>query len=95
MKRHERGKPLTTALPTQSGIRVADFDGDGNLDFATGGISLSLGRGKGVFATSVKIEQGGHSPYIAIGDFDEDGKPDMLASSYRDGTVTVLLNRLR
>ncbi len=91
----QAGKPLRTALPTQSGIRVADFNGDGKLDFAAGGISLSLGIGKGVFGESVKIESGGRLPYIAVGDFDEDGKPDLVASSYEDGTVTVLLNRIR
>ncbi len=91
----QAGKPLATALQTQNGIRVADFNGDGKLDFAAGGISLSLGKGNGAFAKSVKVECGGRTPYIAVGDFDEDGKPDLVASSYEDGTVTVLLNRMR
>lgn len=91
----QAGKPLATASKTQNGIRVADFNGDGKLDFAAGGISLSLGKGNGAFAKSVKVEHGGRAPYIAVGDFDEDGKPDLVASSYEDGTVTVLLNRMR
>ena len=89
----QSGAPLAIARQSVV-VRVADFDGDGSLDFATGGISLSLGKGGGTFEASVGIEGGGHSPSIAVGDFDEDGRPDLVASSYTDGTITVLLNRL-
>lgn len=84
--------PLPTAEQTW-GVRVADFDRDGNLDFVTGGISLSLGRGDGTFAASVAVPCDVAKPYVAVGDFDGDGRPDLACSSYDDGSVQVLLNR--
>lgn len=84
--------PLSTAKQTW-GVRVADFDRDGKLDFVTGGTSVSLGRGDGTFAESVAVRSDARKPYVAVGDFDEDGRPDLVCSSYDDGAVQVLLNR--
>ncbi|MEM7200024.1 MAG: VCBS repeat-containing protein [Planctomycetota bacterium] len=83
---------LTTAQPTY-GVRVADLNGDGRLDFVTGGAAVSLGHGDGTFAASRALTGGGTAPQVAIGDFDGDGRPDIVCSSYSDGTVAVLLNR--
>lgn len=68
--------------------------GDGKGGFATGGISISLGSGQGAFQNSVAVEGGGPYSSIAVGDFDEDGKPDLVGSSYDDGTIAIRLNRM-
>jgi hypothetical protein len=66
------------SVPTA--IAVADFNGDGALDFAAataiGWIPIFLGHGDGTFSFSTQYP--GNSPTdIALGDFDGDGVIDM------------------
>ncbi len=80
-------------------VAVGDFNGDGKLDLviansANNNITEFLGNGTGGFT------QGPGSPFpvgtdpqfVAVGDFNGDGKPDLVVANSDDNTVTVLLN---
>lgn len=81
------------------GIVAADFDLDGNLDLAATlysdpAIIIALGRGNGEFRHPEHVHLR-HDPLplgIATGDFNSDGKPDLVVSDYRNGHTTILLN---
>jgi hypothetical protein len=66
-------------------IVVRDFNGDKKLDVATSEGYLLLGNGDGTFQAPLNI--GIPGPAIAIGDFNHDGRPDLLL-----GDLAVLLN---
>lgn len=79
-------------------VAVGDFNHDGKLDLVTVaaisdglGLSQLLGNGDGTFQAAVNYKSGplfGNN--IAVGDFNDDGAPDLAAVSF-DG-VEVLLN---
>jgi FG-GAP-like repeat/Abnormal spindle-like microcephaly-assoc'd, ASPM-SPD-2-Hydin len=71
-------------------VGIADFNGDGNLDVAavsTGGSSpalgIALGKGDGTFESSFAFPAGGGYGTIlgAVGDFNNDGKLDVIAGN--------------
>jgi len=69
-----------------SGLAVADFNGDGKLDVASGaGDALLLGNGDGTLQPPLVLGVEGFG--IAVADFNLDGKPDIAG-----GDATVLLN---
>ena len=78
-------------------IAVADFNGDGKLDFVTADydfskVSVLLGNGDGTFAAKVDYATG-MAPYgVAVSDFNGDGKPDIVVANAFANTVSVLLN---
>ena len=85
-------------------IVASDFNGDGKLDLAAanytdGTVSILLNNGNTSFFSAVSYSLGkdskGHNDKnpksIAVGDFDGDGKLDLAAANYNDGTVTILL----
>lgn len=85
-------------LPQRIGL--ADMNGDGRLDVVSsngtdGTFSVWLGKGDGTLtaatAASFAIGNNANLRSFGIGDFDEDGKPDMaLASADRNGVVVAL-----
>src|SRR5947209_9176742 len=82
-----------------SGIVVSDFNGDGKPDLAVVNFGdwtawVLLGNGDGTFqpAKNIYFASGGGFPWdIAEGDFNDDGKPVLVATNDDDNSVTVLL----
>ncbi len=79
-------------------VCAADFDQDGNQDFATchlnGEIWVGWGRGDGSFEGPQSVSSGTTDlRAIIAGDFDGDGRPDLAAASPYDGVVTLLFSR--
>lgn len=77
------------------GMDMADFNGDGNLDFAmatygAGETRIYLGDGTGNF-TSSPIGSIGNDPYaLAAADFDNDGKADLIIGGSGSGAPYFL-----
>ena len=78
---------------------VGDFNGDGKADVAlavtgntseTASVNVFLGNGDGTFQSPESVSPGGLPLFLAVGDFNGDGKLD-LASANMDGQATVLL----
>jgi FG-GAP-like repeat/FG-GAP repeat len=97
------GSPLTAGL-VPYGIAVSDLNRDGKLDLAVAGqfggtVSIFLGNGAGGFneAAGSPITLGRANSWIAAGDVDRDGKPDLVVANQgaRNATaaedITVLL----
>jgi hypothetical protein len=92
------GSPIPVGTSPQA-VKIGDFNNDGIKDLvvANGGsddISILLGNGDGTFT------QAGGSPmsaglgsfpfFIAVADFNNDGKADLAVVNGRDNTVTLL-----
>jgi hypothetical protein len=93
------GSPLTVhSKPHPHTVDGCDADGDGNLDLVIdsweeNGLTLLLGDGKGGFRTPGSRIEVGRKPYrnLKLRDLNGDGKCDIVAPSYGQGVVTVLL----
>ncbi len=80
-------------------VAVADFNGDHKLDLVTANYSYSsmsvyFGNGDGTFAPGVNYG-GDFSEYhyaVAVGDFNNDGKPDLTTVNSYNSSVSVRLN---
>ncbi len=90
-----------TFVPNQ--VVVADFNGDGNLDFAVANagyssdpgntVSVFFGKGDGTFGAP-KSYTVGYIPFgITAADLNGDGKIDLATANWKDGTASVLLNK--
>jgi hypothetical protein len=90
---------------TPYSIAVADFNGDGVPDiavanYASDDISILLGQGDGTFGPLVNFFSGINPVYyeplspfsLAVGDFNGDGKPDLVLSNVDSKSAAVLLN---
>jgi hypothetical protein len=65
------------------------------MKIAKGVVVVLLGDGHGGFASAAgsPFPAGAGAYNLAIGDVNEDGKPDIAASSFGTGGVTLLLGR--
>ena len=88
-----------------SGLVALDFNKDGNMDLAVtqdaapGNVYVLQGDGSGNFSSIGKFDAGLANPgAIAVGDFNNDGFPDIVVASkstgLTSGGVSVLLNQL-
>jgi hypothetical protein len=74
---------------------VADFTGDGHMDIATvqetaGTVSLVEGRQDFAFGAPIITQLDVHPIDEASGDFDNDGRPDLIVTSWDDKMVVSL-----
>ncbi len=93
------GSPFATGGFHPVSLRAADLNGDGRLDVVaanlSGEVSVLLGDGHGTLtpATGSPFEDGGFHPIsVALGDFNGDGKPDVVAANASSDDASVLLN---
>jgi hypothetical protein len=89
-------------------VAVADFNGDGKQDlavanqgtypFANGSVNILLGQGDGTFLPAQSFPAGKGPIFVAVGDFNGDGVPDLTVVNYGDAFgngkgVSVLLGK--
>lgn len=95
------------SVPFLYDMVTADFDGDGKVDIAALGddddnddgvtVALHRGNGDGTFAPYERFPArgnygaGGGEQVIAVGDFDRNGKPDLVTVGSGDHWASVLL----
>jgi hypothetical protein len=74
-------------------VAVGDFNGDGRLDLAVAGTTMSvlLGNGDGSFQAPQNVNAGDYPSAMAVGDFNGDGLAD-LAVANGTTNVSILLN---
>jgi len=89
---------LPTGGTKPASVALADFNGDGRIDIAVSNfdsdtIAVFLNNGNGTFAapvlTAVQIPNG-LGPIVA-GDFNEDGKPDLIAATISGPQQDIVL----
>jgi N-acetylneuraminic acid mutarotase len=98
--------PSSPTMPGATGavitaIAEGDFNGDGIPDLAvvsaansTPGamvVTILLGNGDGTFTTAAGSTAVSYAASIAVGDFNGDGKADLVVLSEEIGTMTILL----
>ena len=96
--------PLSSSATYPSSLAVADFNGDGSPDLvvtesnSVNTMAVLLNNGSGSFTVNQAYPLGGFdTPTVVAGDFNSDGKADIVSSSFAaqsatgDGIIGVLL----
>jgi len=79
-------------------VAAADFNGDHKLDLVaanalfSAGASVFLGNGDGTFQPGTYYPSSREILYVAVGDFNRDGKTDFVLANYHSDNVIVSLN---
>jgi hypothetical protein len=90
-------QPVTTAGSVQFGssyVLAGDFNGDHTNDLAVLGllgISLFPGNGDGTFKSAVATSGPAELDQLVSGDFNGDGRTDLVYDNYGSNTVSVML----
>ncbi|MBX3378711.1 MAG: VCBS repeat-containing protein [Phycisphaeraceae bacterium] len=92
--------PVTYAAGTGPySVAIGDLNGDGKPElvlpnYTSNDVSVLVGNGNGTFspAASYAVFDLARPEFVAIGDFNADGKPDMATVNNRGDNVSVLLN---
>jgi hypothetical protein len=76
---------------------LADFDADGIADLVTANffsstVSVLRGNGDGTFQPAVDFWSGDATTGVAVGDFNDDGRVDVVAGRLRNDHLALLLN---
>ncbi len=80
-------------------VAVGDFNGDGIPDlavadttgFATSSVAVLLGLGNGAFLAPLLATVGANPAFLAVADFNLDGKLDLAVANSGANTISVLL----
>jgi hypothetical protein len=88
------------AGPHPFAVAVGDFNGDGIPDLAVthaeplssdlNTVSILLGNGDGTFRAGGDLTVGNSPTAVAVGDFNADGKLDLVTANSRDNTASIL-----
>ena len=91
------GSPVGVGLFPQA-VAVGDFNLDDTPDLAvanslSGNVTILLGSGDGRFVQPAgsPVRAGNVPRFIAVGDFDQNGAPDLAVANYGSAGVTILL----
>ena len=93
------GSPVGVPLsPCPSSVASGDFNLDGKPDLAVvsncfNNVTILLGNGSGGFteAAGSPVTAGASAESVAVGDFNLDGKPDLVVTNFGSNNVTILL----
>jgi len=97
--KQEPGVTVVGANVQLEGLQLADFNNDNKLDVVVMGnlgypseqqvVGLTLGNGNGTFQSSLNWAALDYSAYMAVGDFNGDGKLDMVAAGTEITDATI------
>jgi hypothetical protein len=89
-------KAVTYTTQLAYSLAVADFNGDGKLDIVVANenedpstVSVYLGNGDGTFQAPIDSNTTDYNEFVAVGDFNGDGKPDIVV--IENPSISVLL----